>query len=88
VAYVRDLAGYITSNFQERVKNGYANFDLIDSAPPYRRWFEKFDAVFGSENVRLWKFDPASFPRGCVVQDFCARLGLELPPAVVRKMTR
>jgi hypothetical protein len=85
VAYVRDLAGYVTSNFQERVKNGYASFNLLDCAPLYRKWFEKFDLVFGSENVRLWKFDPAGFPQGCVVQDFCARLGLEPPPGVVRK---
>jgi hypothetical protein len=41
--------------------------------------FEKFDDVLGRENVRLWKFDPPSFPNGCVVQDFCTRLGIALP---------
>jgi hypothetical protein len=52
----------------------------------YRESFEKFDAVFGRENVRLWKFEPAAFPAGCVVRDFCGRLGIDLPPERIRRV--
>jgi hypothetical protein len=41
--------------------------------------FGKFDEIFGRERVQLWKFDPSTFPNRCVVQDFCARLGISFP---------
>lgn len=45
----------------------------------YRACFEKIDDVFGRANVVLRKFDPQTFPSGCVVRDFCARLGTGFP---------
>jgi hypothetical protein len=85
VAYIREPAGYIASDFQERVKNGHADFDLGACAPHYRKWFEKFDNVFGREAVHLWKFDPARFPERNVVRDFCSHLDLEQPGQVLRE---
>lgn len=80
VGYVRSPAGFIASGFQERVKGGleeWAGPEQIYRS--YRDSFGRFDEVFGRENVRLWKFDPKAFPGGCAVQDFCSRLGIELP---------
>ena len=80
MAYVRPPAAFMTSSFQQRIKTGgFKRFDLDRLYRNYRPAFEKFDAVFGRENVQLWKFDPTVFPDGCVVQDFCARLGIALP---------
>jgi hypothetical protein len=84
VAAVRSPAGFMASAFQEGLKRG--GRDQLDIARQYRSYrgtFEKFDLVYGRENVRLWKFDPKSFASGCAVQDFCRRLGVELPAARV-----
>jgi hypothetical protein len=87
VGYVRPPAGFITSSFQERVKNGSVTSLAIDSFyRNYQTSFEKFDEVFGRENVHLWKFDPTRFPGGCVVQDFCARLGIAFPSERIVRM--
>ncbi|MDH4188202.1 MAG: hypothetical protein OEV08_14520 [Nitrospira sp.] len=78
--YVRPPAGFITSGFQERVKGGQSDRVSPDQAyRHYEKTFGKFDEIFGRENVQLWKFEPKSFPNGCVVQDFCARLDIAFP---------
>jgi hypothetical protein len=88
VAYVRTPAAYITSLVQQKVKVGTTHFFMLQDGGRlrldrehchYRRSFEKFDTEFGRENVHLWKFDPGSFPAGCVVRDFCSKLGIALP---------
>src|SRR5690606_10948420 len=38
---------------------------------------QRYDEVFGAENVFLWKFQPAAFPEGDIVLDFCNRLQLQ-----------
>src|SRR5688572_17886283 len=80
VGYVRAPGGYMASSFQEHVKGGVMeqiNLDRIYRN--YQNTFAKFDEVFGRVNVQLWKYDVKSFPGGCAVQDFCARLGIRLP---------
>jgi hypothetical protein len=80
VGYVRPPASFLTSSFQQRVKSGRLNFfDLMRMYRSYRATFEKFDRVFGRDNVRLWKFDTGMFPQNDVVSDFCRRLGISLP---------
>lgn len=80
LAYVRPPIGFMTSFFQQRVKAGHGVFDFKPTLPCYRKRFRKFDAVFGKQNVILRKFDPASFPGGCIVADFCGLVGID-PPA-------
>ena len=80
LAYVRPPIGFMTSFFQQRVKAGHGVFDFRPTLPCYRKRFRKFDMVFGRENVTLRKFDPASFPGGCIVADFCGLVGIA-PPA-------
>jgi len=79
VAYVRSPAGFMSSAFQERVKGRLDRFEPEAQCFNYEHCFSKFDDLFGRENVHLWYFSPESFPGGCVVQDFCARLGINLP---------
>src|SRR4029079_5237682 len=87
VGYVRPPAGFVTSAFQERVKGGsLRRFDVASGYRNYQNCFGKFDAVFGRERVHLWKFDPPSFPDGCAVRDFCARLGIALPARRIRRL--
>ena len=77
-AAVRPPASYVASVFQGPVRNGMRSHIEIHLRS-YRRLFHKFDEVFGRENVRLWKFDPKSYPGGCAVRDFCGRAGISLP---------
>lgn len=80
VGYVRPPAGLMGSVFQERVKNGSITaFEPKRLYRNYRSSFAKFDEVFGRTNVQLWKFESDSFAGGCVVEDFCTRIGIPLP---------
>lgn len=76
VGYVRSPISFIESSFQQKLKGGLNNFRIENSYPKYRQRFEKFDQVFGRENVELWKFDPKKFSEGNVVLDFCQRVGI------------
>jgi hypothetical protein len=71
----------MSSAFQQRVKGWLTQFDLEAQYRSYEKCFSKFDDLFGRERVHLWEFSPKSFPGGCVVQDFCVRLGIKLPRA-------
>lgn len=79
-AYVRAPEGFMNSAFQQQLKHGKARFHFGGVRPKYHRRFHKFDQVFGRKNVILRKFDPASFPNGCIVEDFCRMLGIQGPP--------
>ncbi len=63
VAYVRKPKSYLESSFQQSVQGGMNYFNLNKIYPNYRDLFEKFDNVFGKENVTIWKFDPNRFPQ-------------------------
>ena len=81
VGYVRAPTELMTSSFQHRVSLGaVSQFDVDRQYRSYEGTFGIFDEVFGREKVNLWKFDIASFPNRCAVRDFCARLGIDLPP--------
>jgi hypothetical protein len=86
VAYVRPPASLMASSFQELVKWGLRDFNPRRHYRSYRESFLKFDNAFGRENVHLWKFDPKNFPDGCVVRDFCHRLGLVVPPKKIVRL--
>jgi hypothetical protein len=80
IGYVRPPMGYKMSSFQQRVKSlRKCSFDMVTAKLKYRRKFEKFDEIFGRENVLLRKFDPSSFPNSCIVTDFCGQLGIDGP---------
>ena len=79
IGYVRPPVAFKTSLFQQRVKHGLGAFNIDGIRPKYRKRFRKFDTVFGTGNVTLRKFDPATFPDRCVVRDFCQQLGIPAP---------
>jgi len=74
VAYVRPVKSFIESAFQQLVKNH--DLGIFDFSRIYHKYrnFERYDSVFGKENVQLWKFDPKTFPEGDIVLDFCEKL--------------
>jgi hypothetical protein len=79
VAYVRPPVGFITSSARATKGGLLHNLNVAGMSVDYQEIFEKFDRALGRENVFLWKFDPQFFPSGCVVQDFCQRLGTNFP---------
>ena len=80
VGYIRRPRDYMESVFQQQVKGSFvAALRPRSLLGDYRARFEKFDAVLGKDNARLWLFEPRSFPDGCVVQDFCSRIGIQVP---------
>lgn len=78
VGYVRSPMSFMESSFQQKLKGGLDTFIIEKRYPQYRERFEKFDQVFGRENVELWKFDPKNFSEGNVVLDFCQRVGIKM----------
>lgn len=85
VGYVREPVDLISSSFWRRIKGSRLS-EFKPRYKPYRN-FEKFDRVFGRDNVRLWKYDRNCFPDGNVVRHLCANLGLEPPGAAKIKNT-
>ena len=80
VGYVRPPGSALSSRYLHRTKNTHIPLAEVERVyPHYRAFFAKLDDVFGADRVHLWKFDPGAFPEGCVVRDFCARLGIDLP---------
>ena len=87
IGYVRPPIGFKMSIFQQKVKHGKSSFDLEKILLNYRRKFQKFDKAFGRDNVLLLKFDPANFPRNCIVSDFCNQIGIEPPdPSTIERV--
>lgn len=78
VAYIRAPVEFILSSFQQRLKGGRIE-DLFTNIGFYKNRIAKFDDIFGTEQVRLFKYDSTRFQHGCVVRDFCERLGIDLP---------
>jgi len=79
LAYVRPPASYMASALQQRIFGGLrVEFDSL--YPGYRRLFEKFDEVFGRDNVVLCKFDRQQLKDSNVVCDFADRVGVTLEP--------
>jgi hypothetical protein len=75
VAYIREPFGFVSANFQTRIKGRR----LAEFTPRYKRLrprFEMWDEVFGRDRVQLWKYDRGAFPNGDVVEHFCTELGL------------
>ena len=81
IGYVRPPIAFKTSYFQQRIKHGPCDIALTKVRLEYRKRFEKFDTVFGKENVNLREFATAEFTKNCVVTDFCEQIGMPPPPA-------
>lgn len=78
IGYVRPFVEYMQSALQQVIKDGLKNFILDNLYPKYRDVFEKFDKVFGEDNVVLVKFDHSILLENDVVLDFCHRIGITI----------
>lgn len=86
IGYVRPCIAYMQSALQQMVKEGESNFDLNNTYPFYRNKFEKFDNVFGKDQVLLIKYEASTLLDNDVVSDFCRRIGIVVDSeAIVRK---
>jgi hypothetical protein len=83
VAYVRPWASWITSFFVQRLRTGRSEFKISNEQdrPIFnvRGNVERLRAVFGPENVSIFKFSPQEFPNACVVNHFCDFIGMQVP---------
>ncbi|MFN3210778.1 MAG: hypothetical protein ACE369_17600 [Roseovarius sp.] len=87
LCYIRQPVSFMTSAFQQNLKGGLPNlFNFDNLYKPYRGRIEKFDTVFGRENVILKAFEKDALTGGDVVVDFYAELGHELPPGEANRV--
>ena len=90
VAYVRSMRGWLESGFAQSLRepDPFSPVDVMKwlaQRRPVRKFLEAKDTIFGRERVTLWPFSPAQFPQGCVVQDFCRRIGMKTLPRVIHR---
>lgn len=78
---VRPTQDISESGFQQFIKTFHAAPDKIEliirsRTMDYEERLRVMDKVFGRENVDVFAFNPAWFPDGCAVQNFCKRYGI------------
>ncbi len=84
IGYVRPPMSFVQSAFCHHVTHKKKG-TLSINPPQYRGRFNKFDSVFGKQNVLLIKFDKKQLYDSDVVKDFGWRLGIQIPSdAIVR----
>ncbi|WP_350588063.1 hypothetical protein [Psychrobacter sp. 78a-MNA-CIBAN-0178] len=82
IIYIRPPHSYISSHFQEIIKNGASGnkFDNLSSGnlyPNYQNIIGKFDRVFGQSEVMVRLFDKESLIGRDIVTDFVSAIGLK-----------
>jgi len=78
IGYVRSPISFINSNVQELIKGGIL-LDKIDKPfPNYKGIFQKFDDIFGVDNVNLVHFDRSKLEKDDITIDFLTRIGSEI----------
>lgn len=93
VAYIRPVESFLQSAFQQRLKASsklaieFTHLrDCLESIlPKYPKIVNNYTSTFGHDNVKLFAFDPSSFPGKDATIDFCLRLGI---PVDYTKFTR
>lgn len=78
VGYIREPYGFMVSAYQQMFKRINIIPKLESYYPRYFIKLQKFDEVFGRENVTFWKFENKYFPKGDVVLDFCQKLDIPM----------
>lgn len=84
VAYVRSPISWMESAFQQSIKDRQNGFEAL-RWPNYRLAFEKYDRLFGRDNVTLKVFLKEHLKGGDVVSDFTAHVGIDPPVAGDRR---
>lgn len=87
LGYVRTVAGWLESLFQENLRNSPRLPPLTRYRPLYRTRLEKFDRLLGLSKIELVAYQRERLAGGCVVQDFARRIGAEPPTSPPRANT-
>ncbi len=77
IVYVREAVSFCKSGLQEQIKAGATTAELYP--PTYRFRIEKFQQVFGAENVIVREFAAEKLVGGDVVEDFARIIGVSPP---------
>lgn len=89
IAYIRPWKEWLESSFQQRIKAGdLSSFQIAPaglSKIDYRERIETLETVFGSAHVQVFKYDPGTFPEGCVVRHFCQQVGIHFDAGRIRR---
>lgn len=95
LVYVRPLPSWYPSGFQESIRWGEREFS------PFRLWvpdetdidesdleagLHRLDSVFGRTRVTVVPFEQHRLKNGCVVEDFCHRMGIDVAAGSVRRV--
>lgn len=81
IGYLRPWLPWLASLYQQSLKFANPDFglEMFRELLDFRQIIEQLWLIFGRGNVRYYLYDPAGFPGGCVVQHFCAQIGLPCP---------
>ena len=85
VIYLRSQGESLRSAYSTQIKTGstaefdYPSPDLIESRYNYDAILDKWETVFGKQNIDVRMFSVEDFIGGDVVTDFIERLGLDIP---------
>jgi hypothetical protein len=89
-AYVRPMKSWMESLFQQRLKNENKPFVSqlqrngfqLPEYPTVRSVVEVLDDVYGPDRVFVRLYDRDRMQGGCVVQDFCRTIGMDMGGSV------
>ena len=85
IAYVRHFNQWIPSRIQQAIRNSDTMMDIQElvnhllECPPsmsYKQSLQKWEKVFGRENLVVRPFDPKTFYNGSLLSDFFQAVGL------------
>ena len=76
LAYIREPVGLASSLFQQLIRHRrITELDVIEAY--YKRRFAKFIKLFGLQRMEFVPFDKQQLFRGCIISDFCQRIGVD-----------
>lgn len=75
MAYVRPVAGFASSAFQQYIAGGMK--EVVLPKPNYRKRFEAFVDCPDVDDMEFIEFSRSNLKNGSVVSDFCARTGID-----------
>lgn len=86
IVYLREPYSYITSAFQQRLRQGETYEGLIAKGPlpNYRARLSSYIEVFGREALDIRVFDQDRFVDGNLIADFLCAIGA--PPAIAKEL--
>ena len=77
LAYVRDPVGFVSSVFQQVVRQQMPPDDPGALLPRYRAWFRPWAEALGRDRLALVPFAAAQFAEADLLVDFARRVGLD-----------